>query len=175
MSAPQYVPKPHPLSPRAYQSPPRRPGSWMANRPGDIVDEGQPRGGVLGNQGPDQGFALKLAKAEFEHVHLQSGEHAEDVIVGVVAVAMRRASLYARAPMIHDVRLAFEVFGFYDENPAAELVDWRVRNFAGLSHTAAHYLQARELANAVPEEVLRGTREEVAVSRRANWRAVLGH
>ena len=173
MAAPQFVPDRTRRSHKAYTSPPQRRGGWTAERPGDVVAEGQPRGSALGNQGPDQGFALKLARTELAKAQLADHEHADDVIVGVLGVVTRRASLYARAPMIHDVRLAFEIYGLYDP-PGPELADWRRRSFAGLSHGSAHYLEARALADAVPEEILRGTPEAAAVARQADWRTTVG-
>ncbi|MGI9601866.1 MAG: hypothetical protein ACR2QE_08270 [Acidimicrobiales bacterium] len=174
MAAPQFVPNRTRRADKAYVSPPRRAGSWRADRPGDLVDGAHPRGVALGNQGPDQGFALKLVRAELPNVTLADGEHAADVVVGAAAVATRRASLDGRAPMIDDVRLAFEVFGFYDERPEHDLAGWRRPAFAGLSHTAAHYMAARALAAAVPEDILRGSPAEAATARRANWRAAVG-
>jgi len=173
MAAPQFVPNRTRRADKAYTSPPRRAGSWTAARPGDVVDEGQPRGVALGNQGPDQGFALALARRELAEARLADHEHGDDVVEGAAGLAIRRASLFGRAPMIHDVRLAFEVYGLYDD-PGPELAEWRRRAFAGLSHGPAHYLEARALADAVPEAVVRGTAEQAAEARAGDWRATVG-
>ncbi|MDH3706321.1 MAG: hypothetical protein OES57_09655 [Acidimicrobiia bacterium] len=174
MAAPQFVPNSTRRSDKAYVSPPRRAGSWTAARPGDVVGEGsQPRGEALGNQGPDQGYALTLARRELTKARLAENEHADDVVEGVAGLATRRASLFGRAPMIHDVRLAFEVYGLY-EDPGPELAEWRRRAFAGLGHGPAHYLEARALAEAVPEPVVRGTPDAAAEARRVDWRATVG-
>ena len=58
MAAPEHVPVDRTQPVRAYESPPRRPESWLADRPGEVVEDGQPRGDRLGNQGPDQGYML---------------------------------------------------------------------------------------------------------------------
>jgi hypothetical protein len=132
---PEFVPLVPGRTEKAYESPPWRADGWLAERPGDLVDEGrQPQGGDLGFQGPDQGYALKLANGQRDKLQLAAGEHADDAITGCVAVALRRASLYGRAPVMHDVRLAFELFGFLDEDADAELVAWRTPVF-GSSRT----------------------------------------
>ena len=112
MAAPEFVPvRPGPKD-KAYESPPRRLGSWLPDRPAELVDEGfQPEGVALGWQGPDQGYALLLARRFEDQFVLTAGEHVDDVIAGTVAIATRRASLFGRAPVIHDLRVAFELFG----------------------------------------------------------------
>src|SRR4051794_34442092 len=99
MAAPDFVPV-RPGSPKYYGSPPRRLGSWTAVRPAEAVENGQPEGGPFGFQGPDQGYALKLANSFHGKLHLTAGEHEEDAIAGCLMVAMRRASLFGRAPMM---------------------------------------------------------------------------
>ena len=46
----------------------------------------------LGVQGPDQGYALKLARILEPELSLTEGEHADDAIAGIVAIALKRAS-----------------------------------------------------------------------------------
>jgi hypothetical protein len=172
MAAPEYVPLPAGPTEKAYGSPPRRPESWMPERPAEVVDEGvQPVGGDFGYQGPDQGFAIKLANAQRDKLQLTDREHADDAVTGAVAVALRRASIYGRAPVIHDVNLALELFGFLDESAPEELVAWRKPVFEELSNPH-HYFEVRRLASQVPESTLRMTPAEVKV-RRADWRALL--
>jgi hypothetical protein len=173
MAAPEYVPLRPGRTEKAYESPPRRPDPWLADRPGEVVDDGvQPEGRDLGYQGPDQGFALKLANAQRDKLHLTEREHADDAVTGAVAVAMRRASIYGRAPMIHDVNLAFELFGFLDESAPAELVEWRKPVFEELANPH-HYFEVRRLASQVPESTLRMTPADVK-AKRGEWRALLG-
>ena len=60
MAAPKFAPVPPVDTARAYAAPDHVPASWMPDRPGEI--EGfQPSGERLGYQGPDQGFAIKIA------------------------------------------------------------------------------------------------------------------
>ena len=168
MAAPEYVPVKPMDDVRAYESPPRRPQPWMADRPGDFRGA-QPRGDRLGAQGPDQGYALKLAHEVFVPTLRLDGVDAEDAVAGCVAIALKRASIFGRAPIAHDLRLAFGLFGFLDEAPPDELVALRRRVFAGVSHPH-HYGEARSIADAVPESTLRLPHDEISA---VEWRELL--
>lgn len=172
MAAPSHV-RADPTAPRAYVSPPRREGSWRAERPGEVVGGGQPSGPALGNQGPDQGYVLKLAARLRDDLVLAPGEHAADVLEGAAAVALRRASLFGRAPVMHDLRLALTLFGFLGDAPD-DLVEWRGERFEELHHTTIHYGRARALADLVPEATLRMAPDQVAAAHRVDWRGPLG-
>ena len=172
MSAPGHV-RTDPTQPKAYRSPTRRAASWRADRPGEVVGSGQPSGPALGNQGPDQGYVLKLAESFRDRLVLAPFESAADAITGASAVALRRASLYGRAPVGHDLELALTIFGFLGEAPD-DLRDWRQPRFAELHHTAVHYGRARRLADLVPEATLRLPFDEVERAHRADWRGPLG-
>lgn len=172
MSVPRHFP-PKIDEPKAYVSAPRRGGSWLANRPGEVVGGAQPSGPAVGNQGPDQGYVHKLAKRFEAELVLAPGEHASDVLEGACAVALRRASLYGRAPVADDLRVALTVFGFL--GPAVdELVEFRRPLFEELHHVAFHYFTAREIADLVPEATLRMGPTEVAAACADDWRAPLG-
>ena len=171
MSAPSYVPAADRPS-SVYQSPPRRRGSWTADRPGEVVGGPQPRGPGLGSPGPDQGYALGLARRFGDHLILADGESRDDVLAGCTAVALRRASLFARAPVAHDVRLALELFGCLRRAPS-DLVEWRRACFAGMAGEHG-YRSSRWLAHLVPEETLRASVEAVAEACRHDWRRPLG-
>jgi hypothetical protein len=153
MAAPSYVPQPvvRPTS-WAYSGPRRRLGAWHADRPGEVVG-GQPRGERLGNPGPDQGYALRLARGFTARLQLGYGERAADVVVGCVGVALKRAALFSRAPMVGDLELAFSIFGFLDEAPTGDQLDERRSLFAEVSHHH-HYAEVRRIADRVPESVL---------------------
>lgn len=168
MAAPEYVPVKPMDDVRAYESPPRRPGSWLAVRPGDLAGA-QPRGDRLGSPGPDQGYALKLARDVFlPQLHL-GGLDVDDAVAGCVAIALARASLFGRAPIAHDLRLAFAVWGFLEAAPPKELAELRTRVFAGASHPH-HYGDVRALVDAVPESTLRMPHDAVEAE---DWREVL--
>lgn len=172
MAAPRSAPTPVIDTTRAYASPATVPAPWQARRPGDLTGF-QPTGGGLGYQGPDQGFALKIANGFADRLRLQPGEHAADAIRGCLGVALRRASMFSRAPVVHDLTVAFTVWGFLADNPPAELVQLRGGLFAGLGH-GHHYTEAREIADSVPEATLRMTPAQVAAAFPARWRELLG-
>lgn len=152
MAAPDYVPTPVDDPARVYQSPPWRPESWLADRPAEIAGR-QPLGPRLGDPGPDQGFALRLARQVRGRLVLTPGESEDDVIAGVVAIAMRRSAMFGRAPSIHDITVALTLWGFLAEAPSA-LVALRTQVFAAVASTH-HYMERRAIVDAVPEDVLR--------------------
>lgn len=171
MSAPEHVPtKPTSLV-RTYASPPRRAGSWLADRPGEI-DGRQPEGEQLGTQGPDQGYALVLARRFEGRLHLEPGESEADALAGAVAVATKRSGLFGRAPVIHDLTVGLTVWGFLDPSPAPELVELR-RAWFDEVHLVHHYPALRRIADAVPDEVLRRPHAVVEAAHAADWRSCL--
>ncbi len=166
MAAPDYVPVPLSDRPREpLAMPPNR--RWKADRPADL-QRGQPQGRIMGDPGPDQGYALKLAEIIEPRIVLAAGESVHDAQAGCGAVALRRASMYGRAPVIHDLELAFRLWGFLEGAPA-DLVDYRRPLFSGAGH---HYLRQREIADMVPEATLRMTPAAVA-ARLGEWRELL--
>ena len=144
----------------------------MADRPGEVVGIEPSVGPGLGNQGPDQGYALKLAERFAGRLVLVPSEREDDALAGCVAVALRRASMFGRAPVVHDLRLALELFGLLDEADA-ELVAWRRDRFAGAAGHHGYHVKLR-LADLVPTETLRLTPAVVASARAENWQAPLG-
>ena len=145
----------------------------MADRPGEVVGAEPVAGPGLGNQGPDQGYALKLAERFAGKLVLTPGEREDDALAGCVAVALRRASMFGRAPVMHDLRLALELFGFLDEADA-ELVAWRRDRFAGAAGHHGYHVKLR-LADLVPSDTLRLTPAAVAEACSEDWRTPLGN
>ncbi len=143
----------------------------MADRPGEVVGVEPPAGPGLGNQGPDQGYALKLAERFAGGLVLAAGEREDDALAGCGAVALRRASMFGRAPVVHDLRLALELFGFLD-GADSELVAWRRDRFAGAAGHHGYHVKLR-LADSVPTETLRLTPAAAAEARADNWRTQL--
>ena len=143
----------------------------MSDRPAEVGDLGQPRGERLGNPGPDQGYALRLVRQFEGRLNLGEGEHEHDVIAGCVGVALKRASLFGRAPVIHDLTLAFTIWGFLDDDPDPALVDVRKELFASAGH---HYAERRAVVDMVPEATLRLTPTQAADAYAADWREPLG-
>ncbi len=122
-----------------------------------------------GSPGPDQGYALKLARLLEPELQLTAGEHAADALVGIVAVALKRASIVGRAPVMHDLRVAAILFGFLDAEADPALVRLRSELFEEVGHFH-HYMELRRIADMVPAEVLRQTPDEVARRHAADWR-----
>lgn len=173
MAAPRFSPVPPTIHPRVYESPDHVPAAWAADRPGDF--EGfQPLGPGLGDPGPDQGYALHLANRMRPKLQLQPGESADDAVRGCLGAATRRASMYSRAPIAHDMTIAFTIWGFLDANPPAELVALRGRLFEGVRLVAHHYPQARVVADFPPEATLRMTPAQVSEAYPAEWRSLIG-
>src|SRR5262249_58709872 len=115
-------PRQEPNLPPGVKMPPAR--SWVANRPGDIP-AGWPSGKLLGSPGPNVGYALTLANRARDRIVLASHEHAEDAIAVVAEIAMRRAALFGRAPVMPDVEFGMQILG-YRGDAAPDVVDLRV-------------------------------------------------
>ena len=144
------------------------PGIWTQSRPSELRGTSIPTGALFGSPGPDQGFALKLARRFEERLDLAEGESAEDAVAGATAVAMRRAARFGRAPVVHDLAFAFTLWGYLGGAPA-DLVEFRVPLFRSAAH---HYQAQRAGSPTVAEDALRLTPEAVA-DRLAAWRDLL--
>jgi hypothetical protein len=168
MAAPEYVPRPKAEKARVYESPPWAGDSWMADRPADLA-AGQPLGPRMGYPGPDQGFILKLARTFEGKLTLTTGENEEDAIVGCCAVGLKRASLFGRAPVIHDLTIAFTVYGFLSDQLDAELVRMRKPLFEEVRNLH-HYSELRRVVDLVPVAVLKLTPEQVKAQAQQDWR-----
>jgi hypothetical protein len=114
----------------------------------------------MGYPGPDQGYALKLARRFEGKLVLTPGEHEADAIAGCVEVANKRASILGRAPVIHDLTVAFMLWGFLTEADP-ELVRLRSKYFQAVAHPS-HYSERRRIADVVPVAALRMTAAEFA-------------
>ena len=172
MAAPKFTPTTAIGDITSYRSPDVVPDGWTSDRPGDFTGR-QPAGPLLGFQGPDQGYALTLANRLRPQLVLSDNEHAQDAVAGCTAVALRRASLFGRAPVIHDLRIAFTVWGFLDTAPPAELVALRVKAFEGAADPH-HYDTVRAIAEQVADSTLRTSPDDVARAYPARWRELLG-
>lgn len=139
----------------AYTSPRCRLGSWRANRPGEVLaGDRDTTGAGLGYPGPDQGYVLRLVHLFEPQLRLAAGEDSADVIAGGVAVALKRASLFGRAPVAEDLRVAFDLFGFLTSDASDELVVRRRQLFAGVAGVH-NYRDVRRIADLVPASALR--------------------
>jgi hypothetical protein len=150
-----------------YRLGPPRP--WAADRPADFRAGPPASGHGTGTTGPDQGFALLLAKRLVDRLVLTPGERPEDVLAGAASIALRRASLFGRAPVLADLEIVLAIFGYLAPAPP-ELVEFRRRLFAGVSHD---YWAERALAHQVPEKTLRRAVGEIDAAA-SDWRELVG-
>ncbi len=164
MTQPKFAPiaRESEVRPLARLAPPApwRPHRPAETRPGPAAH--QRRGGV---PGPDQGYALRLARRFAERLVLAPGEHADDVLAGAVAIALKRAARYGRAPVGSDIECALELFGFLGGAPG-ELVAFRTPRFSGVHHDD---WALRALTDLVPADALACSPAE-AHAGLARWR-----
>jgi len=173
MAAPRFAPGSPINSARGYESPDHVPDGWEADRPGDLTGR-QPVGPRLGFQGPDQGYALALAARLRPEVRIGPREDVDDALAGCTAIALRRASVYGRAPVTPDLRIALTAWGYFDPDPPAELVELRRARFEGVAHAAHSYGELRAIVDGFPAETLRQTIDQVRAAYPASWRSLLG-
>lgn len=145
---------------------------WTATRPGDFVPDqaAQPAGDCLGTPGPDQGYALHLARRFNGRVKLRKNESWHDVEAGCVGIAMRRAALFGRAPVVFDLEVAFGIWGFLDDAPPPDLVAERTVAFEAAGHD---YWVQRAIADRIPESSLRLKPADIH-ARLSDWRSLVG-
>jgi hypothetical protein len=148
------IPRQEQNLPPGVKVPPARP--WQADRPGDL--SGQPSGSLLGDPGPNVGYAMKLARRVADQLVLGEHEHRADAVDVAAEVAMKRAASYGRAPVPADIEVAVALLG-YRGGASPEFVDWRVRAVQGAAH---HYRERRRIVDAIPIDVLRLIPERAA-------------
>jgi len=125
----------------------------------------------MGTMGPDQGYAYRLAH-QFDDKLVLGAVNSEDAVAACVAVAIKRASLFGRGPIVHDLTAAFTIFGFLDDEPADDLVELRVGLFGELRN-AHHYSELRHLVDLVPDEVLAQTPKIISTDYQTDWHSNL--
>ena len=84
---------------------------------------------------------------------LQAGEKVRDVVAGCVTVAMKRASLFGRAPVSADLQVAFDHWGYLDTGAPIEVVASRRALFAGAGGHDGYPIRCR-IADEVSPEAL---------------------
>lgn len=173
MSTPRYAPVGPVELVRYYESPEVVPNNWASGRPGEIQGR-QPEGSRLGYQGPDQGYVITLAERARTRIKVSSSESVDDALRGCSLIALRRASIFGRAPAVHDLNLALGLWGFLSDSPPPDLVAVRRELFIGVGHVH-HYKQGRALADMVPESTLRMTPDQVLNLFVSQWRVLTGY
>jgi hypothetical protein len=151
---PADVPRQQQNLPPGTALPPAR--RWQSDRPGDLEAE-SPQGGLFGNPAPNVGYAYTLAEHVANRLELTQHEDIHDVLPVLAEIAGRRAALFHRAPVIHDVEVAMTILGY---DGSADPAFARAR--ALLVHEAGHsYYRRRAIVEAVPEALLRRPRGEI--------------
>ncbi len=169
MAQPSYVPIPEADQVRVAHRL-KVPAWWTPERPADLRGPKRPNGRGFGKPGPDQGFALRVARSFEDRLHLSGAERTSDVVLGTALLATRRAGAAGRAPSAPDIRWALELWAFCDPHPPQDLLQARAAAFSSLAHD---YVAQRDLVDRVPEEALNLTPEEVA-RRRDRWSDLTG-
>lgn len=171
MTQPSFVPiaEADQVRPALRLETPRR---WVPDRPADLRFPARPGGPHLGTPGPDQGFALHLARRFEERLQLQAGESVEDAIVGCALLACRRSALFGRAPTVYDLETAFALWGFLQTDAPEQLVQVRRLAFSAAAHD---YVTQRSLVDRVPETAIRMRADDAAAAIAAGeWHQLVG-
>lgn len=157
---------------RSYTSPDFVPRAWQPDRPGDLVGF-QPAGEQLGYQGPDQGFALKIANGFRDRLQLQSGEHAADAIKGCLGIALKRALRPTAGRQSCTTSPSRARCGVSRRQPA--------RRAGGRASSSVRRCWPRRAlhggpptAPLVPDASLLQTPQQVAAAYPAGWRSLVG-
>ena len=171
MAAPRYVPTPS-LKKKYYESPRRKQSDrWMSSRPAE-QNKASPRNTGFGNQGPDQGYALKIVQHFRSKVYLADSEEWDDAAEVAVIIGLKRASLFGRAPSRYDLEAAFCIWGFFDPTPDSDLLALRLEKLKHLG--AAHnYLLRRAIADSVPSDALRREVEKIQEAYGEGWESMI--
>ncbi len=143
-------------------------GPWRPDRPGDRSGPTVGHGALTGRPGPNVGFAYTLAERVKDRARLGPNEHIEDVVAVGAEVAGKRAALFGRAPVIHDVEHAMNVLG-YDGYDSAAFVEARTLLVLGAAHD---YERRRSVVDDVSDELLRSSGIELK-DRIEAWRSAI--
>ncbi len=171
MAAPRYVPTP-PTQNKYYQSSRRRESSrWISGRPAEQKVASRQNSG-FGNQGPDQGYALKVVQYFRDKVYLSITEEWSDAAEVAVIIGLKRASLFGRAPSRYDLEAAFCIWGYFDPAPDSGLVELRTKILRNLGATH-NYLLRRTIADSVASHILKEGLEKIQQKYQDDWRTMI--
>jgi len=115
---------------------------------------------------------LTLAREFAGKLSLKNGEHENDALTGAVAVGLKRASGFGRAPVIHDLTVALTIWGFLDPKAPKALLELRHAMFEECHHPH-HYPKLRAIADAVPADVLHQPHQAILDQYRDSWKQVI--
>ena len=87
-------------------------------------------------------------------------------------VGLKRASLFGRAPSRYDIEAGFCLWGYFDPEPASDLVKFRIKILKNLS--ASHdYLMQRSIADSIPAEKLKQELKKIQEDYQNDWRSII--
>ena len=169
MTQPSFVPisEADQVRPALSLAEPRR---WIPYRPAELRYPVRTGGKNRGQPGPDQGYAMALARRFADRLRLAPGESEEDVIVGSALIAVYRSALFGRAPTVYDVEAAWALWCFLDDDPPQGILEVRRLAFSSAAHD---YPVQRALIDRIPDGVLGLSASEIA-ARREEWHALVG-
>lgn len=98
----------------------------------------------------------------------------DDAIRGSIGIALRRASMYGRAPVMHDLTFALTIWGWLVDNVPADLLARRKELFSGVGDATHSYYEVREITGLVPETTYQLSIEQLTASTPMSWRALTG-
>jgi hypothetical protein len=119
-----------------------------ARKPGLEHSAHRVSGTGLGTPAPGEGYALTIADRECKKLIFEHPEDLHDVIMGVAAVAAKRASVVGRGPTLSDVHVAMDHFELRTTSPVSRTT---TKPFRGLAHS---YAAQRRFVDAVSAELL---------------------
>lgn len=134
------------------------PKSWKASRPGYVgLAKRKETDMLLGNAGPNVGYAMKLSHRQSGEFFLVDHENRHDVEILIAEIAMRRASNFGRAPMIDDIHFATHLLG-YDDTPTQGEEKWRPALVNGCGHNEH---RRRIIVNSIPQPIIEGEKGQL--------------
>lgn len=87
-------------------------------------------------------------------------------------MGLKRASLFGRAPMMHDLTVGLTVWGFLDAKAPKTLLELRHSMFEECS-SPHHYGKLRAIADAVSAEVLHQPHQAIVDQYQDSWTQVI--
>ncbi|WP_298209201.1 hypothetical protein [Ferrimicrobium sp.] len=112
---------------------PVNPVELALDRPAELTGRRLAQGQLNGRPGPDQGYALALYEHLAGQVQALPTEQRADIQAGVVACAMAIAGRLGRAPILADLKVVLEHFGYLG-GATSEQIRIRQDRFKGIAH-----------------------------------------
>ncbi len=105
-----------------------------AKKPGLERSARHVAGANEGTNAPGEGYAYTIADRECHKLTFEHDHDRHDVVVGIAAVAAKRASIVGRGPTLRDVHVALDFFGLRTTSPVTRRT---TQPFSGLAHSYA--------------------------------------